>query len=169
MTRSETMSTLAQLRPQALRTLSFLFSDGLANRMTHLFSRKLVEQIRTCATDDFLEALFKAMDLAFCLSRSYRENIRDFSARYVFTTADGAVGVTAWFDDGEMHVDSKAAKEWTVHVQFTDAAALRRFLLGKSQDILDSILANEVQVHGNINYIYKFGFMARDLQRRLGA
>jgi hypothetical protein len=29
-------------------------------------------------------------------------------------------------------------------------------------------LANEVAVDGNLNYIYKFGFMARDLVHRLG-
>jgi hypothetical protein len=29
-------------------------------------------------------------------------------------------------------------------------------------------LANEVTVDANLNYIYKFGFMARDLVHRLG-
>jgi hypothetical protein len=56
-----------------------------------------------------------------------------------------------------------------VRVRFTDGAALRRFLFAEDQDILDSLLANEVELTGNLNYIYKFGFMARDLQRRLGA
>jgi hypothetical protein len=45
---------------------------------------------------------------------------------------------------------------------------LRAFLLSKNQDILDSVLANTVEVDGNLNYIYKFGFMVRDLIRRLG-
>jgi hypothetical protein len=26
-----------------------------------------------------------------------------------------------------------------------------------------------VQIEGNLNYIYRFGFLARDLARRLGA
>ena len=56
----------------------------------------------------------------------------------------------------------------TVTVTFKDSAAMRRFLFSKDQDILASLLANEVEVDGNLNYIYKLGFMARDLTRRLG-
>jgi hypothetical protein len=33
---------------------------------------------------------------------------------------------------------------------------------------MDSLLANEVEVEGNLNYIYKFGFMAKELLQRLG-
>ena len=56
----------------------------------------------------------------------------------------------------------------TVTITFKDSAAVRRFLLSKDQDILSSIMANEVEVDGNLNYVYKLGFMARDLTRRLG-
>jgi hypothetical protein len=158
-----------QLRHDILQTLSFLFSDRLANRMARIFSRKFIEQVRTSATDEFLELLLGAMSLAFNLSRMYRKNIRDFTAKYVFATADGSVGTTARFENGKMYVDEHPADQWTARVQFANAAALRRFLLGQqSQDILNSILANEVQVSGNLNYVYKFSFMARSLDRRLG-
>jgi hypothetical protein len=46
---------------------------------------------------------------------------------------------------------------------------LRDFIFSRDQDILNSILANQVEVDGNLNYIYKFGFMARDLAKRVGA
>ena len=45
---------------------------------------------------------------------------------------------------------------------------MNAFLFSRDQDILDSLLANDVELDGNLNYIYKFGFMARDLGRRLG-
>jgi hypothetical protein len=86
----------------------------------------------------------------------------------VFTTADGKLAATARFDNGDMHVDTKAASDWTVRVKFTDAAALRRFLFATGQDILGSILDNDVELDGNVNYVYKLGFMARDLEHRLG-
>ena len=162
------MSILTWIKEQALKALSFFFSDRIADRLTGLFSRRLVEQIRNRATDDFLKLLLRGMAVAFALSRSYRDNIRGFSAKYVFATADGAVGASARFDGKRMHVNRKAADDWTVRVRFKDAAALRRFLFSKNQDIVDSILKNEVEVDGNINYIYKFGFMARDLERRVG-
>lgn len=162
------MTLLIKLKEKALKGLSFLFSDKLADTMTRIFSRRLVEQIRGAATDDFLELLLGGMALALSLSRSYRRNIRGFSATYVFATSDGAVGATARFDGHSMHVDKTAANDWTVRVLFKDAKALRRFLFGKNQDILDSILRNEVEVFGNVNYVYKLGFLARDLERRAG-
>lgn len=159
-----------RLRDPALQALSFVLSASLAKRTAKLLSRRFVEQVRTTATDEFLELLLHSMDLAFLLSRSYRmSHLRNFSAKYVFTTADGSAGATARFDRGAMQVDDAPAEDGTVRVRFTDGAALRRFLFAEDQDILDSLLANEVELTGNLNYIYKFGFMARDLQRRLGA
>ena len=86
----------------------------------------------------------------------------------MFTAEGGGVGATARFDGGRIHVDEEPAQDWTVRVRFANANALRSFLFSKDQDILNSVLRNEVEVDGNINYIYKFGFMARQLERRLG-
>ena len=86
----------------------------------------------------------------------------------MFATTDGKVGATAQFEDGDMKVSGEAADDFTVRVRFKDAAALRRFLFAQKQDVLDSLLNNEVELDGNVNYIYKLGYMARDLERRLG-
>jgi hypothetical protein len=67
-----------------------------------------------------------------------------------------------------MKVHKKDVDKWNVRITFKDAPALHAFLFSKNQDILDSLLRNEVEVDGNLNYIHKFGFMARDLIRRLG-
>ncbi len=159
-----------RLRDPALQALSFVLWESLAKRMAQLVSRRFVEQVRTSATDEFLELLLHSMGLAFLMSRSYRmSHLRDFSAQYVFSTADDSAGATVRFDRRAMHVDDAPAEDWTVRMRFTDGAALRRFLFADDQDILDSLLANDVELTGNLNYIYKFGFMARDLQRRLGA
>jgi len=159
---------LKALRRRVLRALSYVFSDGVARRLSRVFSRKLVEEIRIRTTDDFLEILLRGMDLAFALSRSYRkDNLERFRARYVFATRDGKVGATAQFEDGDMKVSDGASDDFTVRVRFKDAAALRRFLFSEKQDVLDSVLNNEVELDGNLNYIYKFGYMAHDLDRRL--
>lgn len=160
---------MRKLKRFFLRVLSYLFSDGLANRTAGFFSKRLVEQFRSNATDDFLELLLRGMDLAFCLCRGFRKNIQGFKARYVFATADGTVGATADFQAGDMRVLSAAEQGWNVQVTFANGAALRNFLFSKDQDILNSLLANDVEVDGNLNYIYRFGFMVRDLERRLGA
>ena len=108
------------------------------------------------------------MDLAFCLWPDYRRNIRDFEGRYLFRTADHSVTASAFFGDGEMHVRREEIPSWNVCITFRNASALRDFLFSRNQDILDSLLKNEVEVQGNLNYIFKFGFMARDLFHRLG-
>lgn len=132
------------------------------------FAKDLIDELRGEATDKFLELLLAGMDLAFMFSGSYRRQIEDFEARYVFATDDGRVEATADFADGDMKVHDDAREPCTVRVNFTNAAALRDFLFSKDQDILQSILKNEVSVEGNLNYVHKFGFMARDLGHRLG-
>jgi hypothetical protein len=160
---------LKTLRRKALRALSKIFSDNIAHRLARLLSRKLAEQLRTQATDDFLETLLRSMDIAFALSSSYRkDNLEGFRARYVFATSDGKVGATARFENGDLKVFAEASDDFTVRVRFKDPAALRRFLFAENQDVLTSLLNNEVELDGNLNYIYKFGYMARDLEQRLG-
>ena len=132
------------------------------------FTTDLMEEMNGAATDKFLELLLAGMDFAFFLSGSYRRHIEDFEARYVFRTNEGKVDVTVDFADGDMRVHEVVKEPWTVCVTFSDPAALRAFLFSKNQDVLQSLLKNEVAVEGNLNYLYKFGFMAKDLMRRLG-
>ena len=120
------------------------------------------------ATDMFLELLLQGMDLLFEVSKSLRAEIKGFEAIYVFQTESGGVAASAVFSRGNMRVLSKAHENPTVAVIFKRPSALRAFLFSRDQDILDSLLKNEVRVEGNLNYIYKFGYLAREIQRRLG-
>ncbi len=132
------------------------------------WSKGLIEELSEKVTDKFLESLLAGMDLAFALSKDYRKNIRDFQGRYLFRTANDVVAAAATFKDGDMEYHREAIDDWDVRVTFKDYEALNAFLFSRDQDILDSVLANDVEVDGNLNYIYKFGFMVRDLRRRLG-
>lgn len=159
---------LRKLKRGVLRLLSFLFPGSLAQRMTHWLSDKLMAELHGSCTDNFLELLLRSMETAFCLMKPYRRNIQDFKAKFVFATADGSVGTTVDFRGGGMKVRENPVQDPTVRVTFTSAEALRKFLFSENQDILDSILENEVALEGNINYVYRFGFLAKDLIRRLG-
>jgi hypothetical protein len=143
-------------------------TDHLAPVLRAVLPAPLVRQLEGEITDEFLELLLHGMKLAFTLSADYRRNLRGFRGTYVFRTADGSVAVSARFADGEMHVDGGALPEWDVRVTFVSPQALWSFLLSKDQDILNSILRDEVDVEGNLNYVYKLGYMARELVRRLG-
>jgi len=138
--------------------------------LARLVNRRLKKELSAKATDKFLELLLSGMDLAFSISKGYRKNIEDFKAGYVFRTTDKRVSTAVSFKDGDMKVyeDEDDIERWDVRVTFKDSQALISFLFSKNQDIVSSLLANEVEVDGNLNYIYKFGFMARDLVRRIG-
>jgi len=130
----------------------------------------LREELSGVVTDEFLELFLKGMDSAFWLFRGYRQNIKDFSGRYVFNARDNrvAVAASAVFKDGDMMVHEEALNQWDVKVTFENPQALRDFLFSGDQDIVDSLLNNKVEVDGNLNYIYKFLFMTKDLKHRLG-
>lgn len=157
----------SRLKKIVIKPISFLLPDNLGNLITKSFSKKLINELLGKATDKFLEILLYSMNFAFWLSRGYRKNIKGFEGRYLFRTADNVVVVSAIFKDGDMDVSTNAIDNWNVMVTFKDANALKSFIFSQNQDILNSILANEVDVDGNLNYIYKFGFMARDLLHRI--
>ncbi len=152
-----------------LNPVSYILPDSGENFITRLFYKRLQEELLGKITDKFLEILLYGMDFAFCISRGFRKNIENFKGRYLFTTADNLVSASAVFKDGNMTVHREGIAEWDIRITFKNADALRVFLFSQNQDILNSLLANEVEVDGNLNYIYKFGFMARDLARRVGA
>ncbi len=157
-----------KLKRTLLRLIPYIFSDRVGYFITRLWSSQLRKELYGKVTDRYLELLLRGMDLAFCLSKGYRKNIKDFEGRYLFQTANNVVAATATFKDGDMHVHGEAIDDWDVRITFKDADALNAFIFSRDQDILDSILANTVEVDGNLNYVYKFGFMARDLGHRIG-
>ncbi len=158
----------SRLKRTVLSPIPLLFPDKAGLFITRLLSKSLIEELYGKVTDKFLELLLQGMDLAFCLSKGYRKNIKNFKGRYLFRTVDNNVAASAIFRDGDMKVYDEVIDEWDSRVTFKDAAALMAFIFSRDQDILDSLLKNEVEVDGNLNYIYKFGFMARDLSKRIG-
>jgi hypothetical protein len=158
----------SKLRRMFWKTVALLSPQSWLERILRRRARALVAELEGKLTDRFVELLLYGMELGFLLIASYRRNLRRFHGSYVLRTADGRVAVSAVFADGKMVVRDQAVAAPTVTVTFTDPAALRRFLFSQDQDILQSLMANEVEVDGNVTYVYKLGYMARDLTMRLG-
>ncbi|MBM3237884.1 hypothetical protein FJZ31_16470 [Candidatus Poribacteria bacterium] len=154
-----------------LRPIPYILSDWFTFRIARVLSgrlRKLRKELSGEVTDYFLDILLDGMDLAFCLCKGYRKNIKNFEGRYLFGTADGRVVSSVIFKNGDMKTPEDAIDDWDVRVTFKDADALNAFIFSRDQDILNSLLANNVEFDGNVTYIFKFGFMARDLAHRFG-
>jgi len=160
----------SRLNRFVLRPISNLF-NGADVFLTKRFTRKLKKQLLGVVTDKFITLLLRGMDLFFCLTQDddLRRNLKNFEGRYFFKTADDeeTIRASATFSNGDMHVHEDAIDDWDVMVTFKNGKALRDFIFSEKQDIFGAISESEVEVDGNLNYIYKFAFMAKDVLRRL--
>jgi hypothetical protein len=126
--------------------------------------RKLVECLESELAEEFLEVLLELMKIIFLVDHDFRRNIRDFSARYLFRSVDGSITVAAVFGDDTMEVLEEEISQPDITVNFKDSKALMNYLLTPKPDVLGSMLRQEVTLDGNLNYLYKFAFMAKRLQ-----
>jgi formate C-acetyltransferase len=117
--------------------------------------------------DMLLELLLYAMDMTLAFSKSCQKEIKNFKGKYLFESKDGKIAASVTFDDGDMKVHHDRIEDYDVRVIFADEVALMEFLFSEDQDILNSLLENKVEVEGNLNYIYRFGYMAKDVRHRL--
>ena len=154
-----------------MKTITDFFRRTVVKALHWWSRRKLVKCLQGEVLDEFLEALLEAMRLGFRLAPHYRKNIDGFRGRYVFRSQDGAIAVSVLFENGEMIVRDEAVADTDVTVTFKDGAALFGLLLSKDPDIFALVLDNKLSYEGNLNYILRFGFMAKRLQHdlRLGA
>jgi hypothetical protein len=150
--------------------------------------RALIDRLSAGLADDSLETLLTLMKWSFDAAQlndiliiepfpaleGFHKNLMDcvngegFKATYLFKSADDKVQASAVFHGGDMKVLTHADDNWDIGIVFQDVPAFWRFLFSGGKDILTAVLDNEVSVYGNLNYLYKFGFMARDLGHRLG-
>ncbi len=130
--------------------------------MTHL---KLFAQfLESKATTGFLELLLNGLRLTFLLDGTFRRNLEGFQGRYLFRSQDGSLMVHCEFKDGKMTVGKGDIEKPNVTVNFRNDQALLGFLLAPKPDILGAVLRQDVVIQGNLNYLYKFAFMAKRLQ-----
>lgn len=162
-----------RVKKKAFRFASNRLPQSWTEYFAGLFSQRLRKKIDTELTDKLLEVLLRSLDLIFAIWGDFRKNIEGFQGRYVFATApavgsDRVVEESAIFENGDMRRDEHAIPDYDVKVTFADTAALRSYILSTDQDILKLMLENKVAVEGNVNYIYKFLFMVKDLFKRFG-
>jgi hypothetical protein len=130
--------------------------------------KKMIMSIETQLLDDFLETLLKVVRLALILDHHYRRNIQGFNARYAFQDEDGQIAASAIFADGKMKVKKSIIEDTNVTITFKNGKALWEFLMSKNPDVFSFVLENKIRYEGNINYMLKFGYMAKHLQVMFG-
>jgi len=130
--------------------------------------KKIIKRIETELLDDFLELLLKVIRLVLCVDRKYRRNIKDFNARYAFRSQDGEIAASAIFKNNKMKVKKDEIPDTNVTVIFKDGKALWEFLMAPDPDVFAFVLENKLSYEGNLNYLMKFGYMAKHLKVMFG-
>ena len=139
--------------------------EMLINKAPERLWKRFQGCIESEAAEEFLQILLTLMKIMFMVKPGYRQNIRNFQGRYQFNSTDGSITMAALFDNGRMDVEEMVIDNPDITVTFSDGRALFNFLLSPRQDILGSMLRHEVQTEGNLNYLYKFGYLAKQLQQ----
>jgi len=152
----------------ALRVASAILPERVQESLVPRFCGDLKNELNVTLTDGFLEALLRGMELSFALSGSYRRNIKDFKAVFVFRTRDDRVGATAVFNNGRLTVESKPRPVFDTRISFRDAGGLRNSLLAGDENLLETMLSDPVDAEGNLSNLYRFGYLAKELTLQLG-
>ncbi|MEN6319672.1 MAG: hypothetical protein ABFD82_13045 [Syntrophaceae bacterium] len=125
---------------------------------------KLLNGLDSEFTEEILKVLLTSMSLFFILSSKYRKNIENFDGRYLFRSKDNTFAVAAVFKNGSLEVIDGTIDTPNIAIIFKNPAALRSFIFSPKPDILNAILKQDVTIDGNLNYLYKFAYMANHLK-----
>ena len=136
--------------------------------MTNAAQKRLWENFKNAfaskVAEDFLQTLLNLMKIVFLLNPDYRRNIENFKGRYQFLSKDERLKVGVVFGGDRMAVRDEKIERPDITIAFRDGRTLLDFLFAPRQDILGAMLRHDVETTGNLNYLYKFGYMAKQLQ-----
>lgn len=135
-----------------------------ASHQAKTVMEKLLNGLDSEFTEEILKVLLTGMSLFFVLSSKYRKNIENFSGSYLFRSKDNTFSVAAVFNNGTMEVMDGTLDIPNIAIIFKNPAALRNFIFSPKPDILNAILKQDVTIDGNLNYLYKFAYMANHLK-----
>lgn len=134
----------------------------------NFISEEILKKFAACLdselAEDFLRILLELMGAVLLLNSDFRRNIAGFKARYQFRSSDDTITVAAVFDRSTLNVSEEIIDNPNISITFSDGKALMNYLLSPKPDVLGSMLRQEVRLDGNLNYLYRFAYLAKRLQ-----
>jgi hypothetical protein len=132
--------------------------------MLELATQNFLDCLTSEFAEDFLQLLLGLMSVVLLFDHDFRNNIKGFTGRYLFRSSDGCIAVSALFAHDRLEVQEQEIPDADITVTFKNGKALMGYLLTPKPDILGSMLRQEVSLNGNLNYLYRFAFLAKRLQ-----
>jgi hypothetical protein len=136
--------------------------------------KDFLSQLEDQVTGEFLDILLQFLSLSCRLDKVLRRSIKDFKGKIELRSEDKDIRVLAEFKKGQLNPrkldpDEQLVPPANAGIVFKDPKAVKNFLfppggLTGRRDVLHSYLENEIRLEGNLNYIYRFGFLATHLQ-----
>lgn len=166
---------LAYLRNAFIVLLSYFLSKKTVARLFRYWHGRHFSALDDQVSDTTLEELLDAMKLGLRLFPDWRRRIEGFHGTLVFAAKSAAtpkregVQATAIFDGQRMKVLRTGADRFNAKVTFSEPLALFQFILSRNHDIVDALLKNAVETKGNLNYVYRFGFLVMEMTRWMRA
>jgi len=140
-----------------------------------LARKKFVNQVKEEVTEEFLEILLQFLRFCSYLDEYLRQSIGTSKWKIELRSEDKDIRVLAEFENGhvkprELEPNEQVVPPANASVVFKNPEAVKNFLLPPGglqgrRDVLRSYLNNEIRLEGNLNYVYRFGFLATHLQR----
>lgn len=143
----------------AMRNFIFFRNPRIRRRQ-----KRFLKSLEPEFAEEMLKLLLKLMSLVLLVHRGFRKNIANFKGRYLFRSRDNKITVAAIFEHNRLRVKEAAIEDTDLTVTFRDAKALLNYLFSPKPDILGSLLKQDVVIDGNLNYLYKFAYMANHLR-----
>jgi hypothetical protein len=131
-------------------------AKGFIEKLTDIFGAKF--------TEDMLLILLEGMSLLFLISPKFRKQIKGFNGSYVFKSVDDAFKVSIEFKNERMKVHKGDIANPSLTIAFKDSHALLNFLFSPKPDVIGAMLNQDVILDGNLNYLYRFAYIANHVR-----
>lgn len=127
-------------------------------------SRTYRSHLREEAADSLLEYALRALTVIIEKNPRLRRNATDIDAVYHFSIERARRDISLHLDRRGARVRRGTPDNPDVSIGFRDTASVVSFLLAPKPDILRSLLNQDIAVDGNVNYLFKFAYLANKLK-----
>jgi len=134
-----------------------------------LITEKQSQTLDVRLTKMITVSLFAGTKIAGYLSEDFfQKNLKGFSGSLQLRTVDDRIQIGLKCKQGKICVDTQKKDGWDVVVIFKNMESFQYFMLSNNPDIMAEAIQNNINISGNINQLYKLGFVLNDLRERIG-
>jgi hypothetical protein len=114
--------------------------------------------------EELIKVLLRGIRLALLLDPDFRKGLKTFKGRYLFKSRESEIEVEAVFDRGRVTWSERPKGRHHATLVFKNPGVLWHLLLSGRPDLLGAMLQQDVTFDGNLNYLYRFAYMANHLR-----